>query len=154
MNPTLLKVNVACKCAYQFYRKDQRTFAGSNFDWTLPQSACKPIFQAEWSGESMTAWTWNTIKHNPPTSGCTNILTIIEIIELSFAGQIRNHLWSNHYMSEKSPFYRTIYLKFWISTYLSWMSECKHMQGMKQNFNETDLRSDCCTIGLWNCPLH
>jgi hypothetical protein len=47
-----------------------------------------------------------------PTSGCTNISTIIEIIEIniiesSFAGQIRNHLSSNHYMSEKSPFCRT-----------------------------------------------
>jgi hypothetical protein len=28
---------------------------------------------------------------------------MIEIIELSFAGQFRNHLSFNHYMSEKSP---------------------------------------------------
>ncbi len=37
----------------------------------------------------------------------SNIATIIEIIELSFPGQIRNHLSSNHYMSEKSPFCST-----------------------------------------------
>jgi hypothetical protein len=34
------------------------------------------------------------------TSGCTDISTIIETIGLSFAGQIRNNLSSNHYMSE------------------------------------------------------
>jgi hypothetical protein len=37
------------------------------------------------------------------------------------------------------------------------MSDCKHMQGTKQNLNEKDLRihqlSNCCTIGLWNCPF-
>jgi hypothetical protein len=98
----------------------------------------------------MTAWIWNTIKHNAPTSGCANISTIIEIIELSFAGQFRNHLSFNHYMSEKSPFCRTASY-IWTSTNPWWwglkpqfwwdqtsnhtnISECKHMQGMKQIF--------------------
>ncbi len=94
-------IKVACKCAYQ---GDRRTFCWLEF-WL--DTGCKPSCQAQWSGESMTAWIWNTIKHNAPASGFTNISTTIEIIELSFAGQFRNHLPLNHYMSEKSPFCRT-----------------------------------------------
>ncbi len=95
---------MACKCAY---RGDRRTFCWLEF-WL--DTTCKPSCQAQWSGESMTVWIWNTIKHNAPTSGCTNISTILEIIVLSFAGQYRNHMSSNHYndyMSEKSPFCHT-----------------------------------------------
>ncbi len=135
---------VACKYAY---RGDRRTLCWLEFPL---DTTCKPSCQAQWSGESMTAWIWNTIKHNVPTSGCTNISTIIEIIELSFAGQIKNHLSSNHFMSEKSPFCRAAYY-IWISANSWWwrlkpqfrqdqtsnhtnISECKHMQGMKQIF--------------------
>ena len=66
--------------AISAHREDWRNFAGSNFRLDI-------------------------IKLNAPTSGCTNISTMIDIIEWSFAGQIRNYLSSNHNMSEeKSPF--------------------------------------------------
>ncbi len=140
-------------------------FAGLNF-WL--DTTWKPSYQAQWSGESMTAWTWNTIKYNAPSSGCTDISTYL----LLASSEITCHLIityqkilysvAQHNIFElaltpddedSSHSFGDIKLQT-IQIYLN-ASTCKEWN---KYLNETDLRkyqlNNCCTSGLWNCPSH
>ncbi len=150
----------------------EERFAGSNFDWTLPASHLPSIVirgvdslsmkhnQAQRTNE----WLYEYLHHN------WNYWIIFCWPDQNF----RNHLSSNHYMSESlhsvtqhnifelaltpddedsSHSFGKIKLQT-IQIHLN-ANTCKEWN---KYLNETDLRkcqlSNCCTSGLWNCPLH
>ena len=159
---------MACKCAY---RGDGRTFAGSNFEWTLPasqvakQSDQGSPWQLEYETQSSTTHQRVAVRISPPSLKWLNYLLLARseiTCHLIITSQKSIHSGVQHNIFElaltpddedSSHSFGEIKLQT-IQIYLN-ASTCKEWN---KYLNETDLTkyqlSSCCTSGLWNCPSH